>query len=112
LVCFLVDISVYKHGFHSDLNETFLIGNVDKKSRDLVRTAYECLEKAIEMSKFLIKFYKNIFLKFYLQFIQVQNIAMLEMKFKNMQQPMVVQLYVLIVDMAFISIFIKIILFI
>lgn len=50
---FLVDISVYKHGFHSDLNETFLIGNVDKKSRDLVRTAYECLEEAIKMSKFI-----------------------------------------------------------
>ncbi len=50
----LVDISVYKHGFHGDLNETFLIGNVDKKSRDLVRTAYGCLEKAIEMSKLLI----------------------------------------------------------
>jgi len=47
----LVDISVFKHGFHGDLNETFLIGNVDKKSRDLVRTAYECLEKAMEMSK-------------------------------------------------------------
>ncbi|CAF1537244.1 unnamed protein product, partial [Adineta steineri] len=43
------DISVYKNGFHSDLNETFLIGNVDQKSRDLVRTAYECLEKAMEM---------------------------------------------------------------
>ncbi|CAF3290984.1 unnamed protein product [Rotaria socialis] len=41
-----IDISVYKHGFHSDLNETFFIGNVDQKSRDLVRTAYECLDKA------------------------------------------------------------------
>ena len=50
---FLVDISVYKHGFHSDLNETFFVGNVDQKSRDLVRTTYECLEKAIEMSKSL-----------------------------------------------------------
>ena len=50
---FLVAISVYKHGFHSDLNETFFVGNVDQKSRDLVRTTYECLEKAIEMSKSL-----------------------------------------------------------
>ena len=46
-----VDISVYKHGFHSDLNETLFIGNVDQPSRDLVRTAYGCLEKAMEMSK-------------------------------------------------------------
>lgn len=46
-----VDISVYKHGFHSDLNETFFVGNVDQPSRDLVRTAYGCLEKAMEMSK-------------------------------------------------------------
>jgi methionine aminopeptidase len=55
ILFFLVDISVYKHGFHSDLNETFLIGNVDKKTRDLVRTAYGCLEKAMEMSKFVRK---------------------------------------------------------
>jgi methionine aminopeptidase len=48
---FLVDISIYKYGFHSDLNETFLIGNVDQKTRDLVRTSYECLEKAMEMSE-------------------------------------------------------------
>ncbi len=62
---FIVDISVYKHGFHSDLNETFLIGNVDQKSRDLVRTAYECLEKSIEMSKLLINsFEKRIYKKF------------------------------------------------
>ncbi|CAF0953729.1 unnamed protein product [Adineta ricciae] len=44
-----IDISVYKRGFHSDLNETFFVGNVDQKSRDLVRTTYECLEKAMEM---------------------------------------------------------------
>jgi hypothetical protein len=67
----------------------------------------------MEMSKLLIKFLKETILKnFNLQFVQVQNIVMLEMKFKNMQQQMVVQLYVLIVDMAFISILIKIILFI
>jgi hypothetical protein len=44
----LVDISVYHNGFHSDLNETFLVGTVDEDSLKLVRVTYECLFKAIE----------------------------------------------------------------
>lgn len=103
---FIVDISVYKHGFHSDLNETFLIGNVDQKSRHLVRTAYECLEKAMEMSKSLIKFLyirTKISFTFLVQYVQVQNTVMLAMKFKNTPQLMVVPSYVHIVDMVFIS---------
>ncbi|CAF0981087.1 unnamed protein product [Didymodactylos carnosus] len=49
VVYFVVDVSVYHRGYHGDLNETFLIGQVDEKAKDLVRTAYGCLEKAIEL---------------------------------------------------------------
>lgn len=44
-----LDVSVYKDGFHSDLNETFLIGKCDEDSKRLVRTAYDCLQKAQEL---------------------------------------------------------------
>jgi methionyl aminopeptidase len=46
-----VDISVYYKGFHSDLNETYLVGEVDKESHHLVSSAYNCLMKAIEICK-------------------------------------------------------------
>jgi methionyl aminopeptidase len=46
-----IDVSVYLKGFHADLNETYLIGEVDKESRFLVESAYKCLEKAIEICK-------------------------------------------------------------
>ena len=39
-----LDVSVYKNGFHADLNETFMVGNVDEDSEKLVKTAYECLK--------------------------------------------------------------------
>lgn len=38
-----LDISIYHKGFHSDLNETFLIGVCDEDSQKVVRTAYQCL---------------------------------------------------------------------
>lgn len=44
-----LDVSVYKDGFHSDLNETFLVGNVDAEGVRLVKTAFECLKTAVEM---------------------------------------------------------------
>jgi len=31
-----LDISVYKDGYHADMNETYLVGEVSKSSRDLV----------------------------------------------------------------------------
>lgn len=31
-----VDISIYKHGVHTDLNETFFVGEVDPPSKYLV----------------------------------------------------------------------------
>lgn len=46
-----VDVSVYLNGCHGDLNETFFVGKVDKASEDLVRSTYECLEKAIALVK-------------------------------------------------------------
>jgi len=46
-----VDVSAYKHGYHTDLNETLLVGNVDEEGRKLVRVTHECLQKAIEQVK-------------------------------------------------------------
>lgn len=46
-----VDISVYHNGYHSDLNETFLVGKVSKATYHLVKTTHECLFKAIEQCK-------------------------------------------------------------
>lgn len=43
-----VDITVYYKGFHGDLNETFCVGNVDQKSKDLIKTTHDALMKAIE----------------------------------------------------------------
>lgn len=50
-----LDISVYYNGFHSDLNETFIIGGENDpafdSSRNLLQTAYNCLAKAAELIK-------------------------------------------------------------
>lgn len=46
-----VDVSVFKRGFNGDLNETYLIGDCDDKSKFLVSHAYLCLKKAAEMLK-------------------------------------------------------------
>ena len=46
-----IDISTYLKGYHADLNETYLIGEVDKESKFLVEHAYYSLEKAIEICK-------------------------------------------------------------
>ncbi|KAF7732358.1 Methionine aminopeptidase 1 [Apophysomyces ossiformis] len=46
-----IDVTCYYNGFHGDLNETYLVGNVDEKGQQLVKTARECLEKAIAMVK-------------------------------------------------------------
>jgi methionyl aminopeptidase len=45
------DISVYKDGYHSDLNETFFVGEVDEDSRRLVQCAYEALAAAVATVK-------------------------------------------------------------
>lgn len=46
-----LDVTVYKDGFHVDLNETYLVGEVAESSKFLVTKAYECLQKAIEICK-------------------------------------------------------------
>jgi len=46
-----LDITCYYNGFHGDLNETLFVGNVDDASKELVKTAYECMMAAINESK-------------------------------------------------------------
>jgi methionyl aminopeptidase len=46
-----LDISVFKDGYHGDLNETFLVGNVDEASYNLVKCAYDCLTAAVNRVK-------------------------------------------------------------
>lgn len=46
-----VDITVYHRGFHGDLNETFLVGNVSEEHKNLVKVTHECLMKAIDIVK-------------------------------------------------------------
>jgi len=46
-----VDISAYYGGFHTDLNEMFLIGSVDEAGKLLVQTAHDALNAAIAIVK-------------------------------------------------------------
>ena len=48
-----IDITVYKDGFHGDLNETFLVGNVEQKYKDLIKNTYFGMMNAIEHGLFL-----------------------------------------------------------
>lgn len=43
-----MDITLYRSGYHGDLNETFFVGDVDEGARKLVQTTYECLMQAID----------------------------------------------------------------
>eukprot|EP00899_Mesostigma_viride_P025043 jgi/Mesvir1/5723/Mv09825-RA.2 len=51
-----IDISVCLDGYHGDLNETFCVGNVSEEAKNVVRSAYNCLKKAIEMSRPGVRF--------------------------------------------------------
>ena len=42
-----LDVSVFKDGYHGDLNETFLVGGVDDASCALVKCAHDALAAAI-----------------------------------------------------------------
>lgn len=44
-----IDISVYYNGYHSDLNETFFVGNVDAVGRNVVECAFKTLAAAVAM---------------------------------------------------------------
>ncbi|RKP14121.1 peptidase M24, structural domain-containing protein [Piptocephalis cylindrospora] len=46
-----IDVTLYHGGFHGDLNETYLVGNVDKRGRELVQNARECLDAALALVK-------------------------------------------------------------
>lgn len=46
-----IDITIYKNGFHGDLNETMLVGKVKEDHLKLVQVTYECLQKAMELIK-------------------------------------------------------------
>lgn len=47
-----LDVSTYnKGGYHGDLNETYLVGDVDADGRRLVETAFDCLAQAMAMVK-------------------------------------------------------------
>lgn len=46
-----LDISVYYKGYHSDLNETFSVGNTDAGGRRLIKCAYECLAAAVALCR-------------------------------------------------------------
>ncbi|XP_057381238.1 methionine aminopeptidase 1D, mitochondrial-like isoform X2 [Daphnia carinata] len=46
-----VDITVYLNGFHGDVSETFLVGDVDEKGRELVAVTKKCLDEAVAICK-------------------------------------------------------------
>jgi len=46
-----IDITTFYGGYHGDVNETYLIGNVDDKTKKLVQVTREALNKAIEIVK-------------------------------------------------------------
>ncbi|KAL4476473.1 hypothetical protein ABPG74_010206 [Tetrahymena malaccensis] len=46
-----LDISLYKFGYHTDLNETYHVGKVAESSAYLVEHSYRCLEEAIKICK-------------------------------------------------------------
>lgn len=47
-----VDVTTFNRGgYHGDLNETFMVGKVDDDGQRLVKTAFDCLAKALSMVK-------------------------------------------------------------
>jgi methionyl aminopeptidase len=47
-----VDITTFNRGgYHGDLNETFLVGNVDDDAKRLVKTSFDCLAAALDLVK-------------------------------------------------------------
>eukprot|EP00747_Dinoflagellata_sp_TGD_P106118 gnl/TRDRNA2_/TRDRNA2_169767_c0_seq1.p1 gnl/TRDRNA2_/TRDRNA2_169767_c0~~gnl/TRDRNA2_/TRDRNA2_169767_c0_seq1.p1 ORF type:complete len:351 (+),score=57.37 gnl/TRDRNA2_/TRDRNA2_169767_c0_seq1:273-1325(+) len=46
-----VDITVYYGGYHGDCSETFLVGNVDEKGKQLVKVTHDAWQAAIKYCK-------------------------------------------------------------
>ncbi|DBB17288.1 TPA: hypothetical protein ACH3X3_014334 [Trebouxia sp. C0006] len=42
-----VDVTAYYKGYHGDLNETYVVGQVDDASKKLIKAAHDCLQKAM-----------------------------------------------------------------
>jgi len=53
---------VYLRGYHGDCSETYLIGNVDEKGRELVNATKEALDEAIKICGHYVSF-RNIGIK-------------------------------------------------
>ncbi|KAL3143379.1 Microtubule-associated protein 1A [Trebouxia sp. C0009 RCD-2024] len=51
-----VDVTAYYKGYHGDLNETYVVGQVDDASKKLIRCAYDCLHKAMAEVKPGVRF--------------------------------------------------------
>eukprot|EP00873_Tetraselmis_striata_P025893 jgi/Tetstr1/446157/TSEL_003559.t1 len=51
-----VDVTAYFEGYHGDLNETYVVGDVDEESKNLVKVTYECLMKCVESVKPGVRF--------------------------------------------------------
>ncbi|KAL1746518.1 peptidase M24, structural domain-containing protein [Schizophyllum fasciatum] len=46
-----LDISIYYDGYHTDLNATYPVGEIDEESKRLIRTTRRCLDEAIKICK-------------------------------------------------------------
>jgi len=46
-----LDVTVYYHGFHGDVNETIPVGTIDAHSKKLIEAAYRGMMSAIEIVK-------------------------------------------------------------
>ena len=45
------DLQVYLNGFHGDVSETFLVGEVDDQGRRLVDATRNCLDEALAICR-------------------------------------------------------------
>ncbi|XP_063902002.1 methionine aminopeptidase 1-like, partial [Zophobas morio] len=46
-----IDVTLYHDGYHGDLNETVFVGKADESSIRLIKSTYECLQKAIRICR-------------------------------------------------------------
>ena len=63
-----IDITVYFEGYHGDLNETFLVGNVEPQYKNLIKATYDAMMHAINHGIFVIHKNKQIVFYFILFF--------------------------------------------
>ncbi|VDB82934.1 unnamed protein product [Peniophora sp. CBMAI 1063] len=46
-----IDVTLYKDGYHGDVNATYPVGRIDEESKKLIRTTRQCLDEAIKICK-------------------------------------------------------------